>query len=51
MASAQALYYLFMDLDFMDYSETYESDILFITTLIQEIGYRNAKATLQAMFE
>lgn len=49
MASAQALYEMFTDLDNADYSDTYESDIQFIATLIQSIGYRDAKATLQAM--
>lgn len=51
MTSAAVLYEMFTDLDNADYSETYESDLQFITVLIQEIGYRAAKATLKAMFE
>lgn len=51
MSSAQALYTMFTDLDNADYTETLESDLAFITALIQEIGYRDAKATLKAMFE
>ena len=50
MTSANVLYNLFCDQDFNDYAETAEKDLQFIATLIQEIGYRDAKATLQAMF-
>ena len=49
MASAKALYELFTDLDNADYADTYESDLKFIATLIQELGYRDAKAVLKAM--
>lgn len=49
MTSASVLYELFLDLDFQDYSETREKDLAFIETLINEIGYRNAKAVLQEM--
>ena len=49
MASAKALYYLYSDLDAADYLETYEQDIVFIATLIQEIGYRSTKALLEEM--
>ena len=50
MTSARVLYEMFADMDKADYLETFESDLQFIATLIQEIGYRDAKATLQAMF-
>lgn len=49
MTSAAALYELFLDQDFNDYSDTVDSDLAFIAALIQEIGYRNAKAVLQEM--
>lgn len=49
MTSALALYNLFTDLDNADYSETFENDLQFIATLIQELGYKDAKATLKAM--
>ena len=49
MASAIALYELFTDMDQDDYSETYENDLQFIATLIQELGYCDAKAIIATM--
>jgi len=49
MASAMALYELFADMDAADYQDTYESDIQFITTLILELGYCDAKAIIATM--
>ena len=49
MASAMALYELYTDMDSDDYSETYESDIKYIETLILELGYNDAKAILAAL--
>lgn len=49
MASAMALYELYADMDAADYSETYESDLQFIATLIQEFGYVDAKAMLATL--
>lgn len=50
MTSANVLYNLFCDQDFNDYAETREQDLQFIATLIQEIGYRDAKAVLTTMY-
>jgi hypothetical protein len=49
MASAIALYELYADMDAADYTETYESDIKFIETLILELGYQDAKAILATL--
>lgn len=49
MASAIALYELYADMDADDYNDTYESDIQFIATLIQELGYCDAKAIIATL--
>ena len=46
---AEKLYYEFIDMDFMDYAEDYESDIAFINTLLCEIGEADTRKVLEAI--
>lgn len=51
MENAIKLYEEFMDLDFLDYEETFEKDIAFVQALIDELGIiaaRNYLAQLMA---
>jgi len=48
---AIALYNEFCDLDFMDYTETQESDISFITALLETLGETDTRAFLTAYFD
>lgn len=43
------IYNRFTDLDFQDYTETIEKDLLFIKSLLDTIGERDTIATLEAM--
>lgn len=47
--SAYDIYELCKDMDFCDYAENYESDIAFISALLQEIGTENTLAVLREM--
>lgn len=47
--SAYEIYDLCKDMDFMDYEETYESDIAFIQALIDAIGDKDALSVLREM--
>lgn len=47
---AQKIYNELCDLDFMDYTESIESDLDFIQALIDEIGAVNARAYLLDYF-
>ena len=49
MAKAIELYKECMDMDFMDYSETLETDLLFISELLKEFSYEETKQMLLAM--
>ena len=49
MAKAIELYKECMDMDFMDYSETLEKDLLFISELLKEFSYEETKQMLLAM--
>ena len=49
--SAYEIYDLFCDMDFMDYEETRESDVLFIQTLLDTIGERDTISVLREMME
>lgn len=51
MNKALALYKEFCDLDFMDYNETRENDILFIQELIKSYGINDARKILKSYFE
>lgn len=44
---AERLYYEFIDMDFMDYEEQYESDIAFINGLIDALGDTGARDFLR----
>ena len=48
---SEQLYYECMDLDFMDYADTYEADIAFIDALIEAVGVTTARAVLREMTE
>lgn len=48
---ALALYKEFCDMDFMDYSETLESDLLFVQELITDYGLTDARKILKSYFE
>ena len=48
---AHDLYYEFMDMDNMDYAETYEQDIAFIEALVEAIGYNATRNVLKEMTE
>ena len=49
MAKAAELYQEFLDMDSMDYSETYESDLLFIAGLIDLLGVNGARKALESI--
>lgn len=49
MSKAIQLYKECMDMDFMDYSETLEKDLLFISELLKEFSYEETKQMLLAM--
>lgn len=49
MSKAIQLYKECMDMDFMDYSETLEKDLLFISELLKEFSYEETKEMLLAM--
>lgn len=51
MAQATQLYYEFIDLDFIDYQDTKDSDILFIQSLIDCYGVTDARQILKNYFE
>ena len=51
MAQATQLYYEFIDLDYMDYQDTKDSDILFIKSLIDCYGVTDARQILKNYFE
>ena len=48
---AQKLYFEFIDLDFLDYSESYENDLQFIQTIIDAYGVQDARQILKSYFE
>lgn len=50
MRKAVELYHSFFDLDFMDYTETAENDILFCAGLIDALGEDGARAFLYQYF-
>lgn len=49
MTKALEIYNRFTDLDFQDYTESREKDLLFIMTLLETIGEADTIATLEAM--
>jgi len=49
MKKAILIYETFKDLDFQDYEESREKDLIFIQTLLETIGERDTIATLKAM--
>jgi len=49
MKKAMELYNRFCDMDFQDYTESREKDLLFIMTLLETIGEKDTIATLEAM--
>lgn len=49
MEAAKKLYFEVIDLDFMDYEETTENDLLFIAGLIDAIGEADARKVLKEM--
>lgn len=51
MTEAQKFYNELIDLDFWDYTETYENDIMFIQSIINEYGVNDARKILQSYFE
>lgn len=51
MAQATQLYYEFIDLDFIDYQDTKETDIAFIQALIDCYGVTDARQILKNYFE
>ena len=51
MDAAKKLYTEFCDLDYMDYNETYNNDLLFIQELIKDYGINDARKILKACFE
>lgn len=50
LAQAKDLYYEFCDMDYMDYADTREEDILFIAELLKECGIRETRQILENMF-
>lgn len=48
---AELIYEELKDLDYLDYMDTYESDIQFIRTLIEEVGEAGAREFLAQYFE
>lgn len=50
MAQAISLYEEFCDMDYMDYIDTKEKDILFINELLKEYGLQETREILKAMF-
>lgn len=51
MNKALALYKEFCDMDYNDYNETRENDILFIQELIKSYGINDARKILKSYFE
>jgi hypothetical protein len=51
MDAAKKLYTEFCDFDYIDYSETYNSDLLFIQELIKDYGLTDARKILKSYFE
>lgn len=51
MDAAKKLYTEFCDFDYIDYTETYNSDLLFINELIKSYGVTDARKILKAYFE
>ena len=51
MDAALHIYEELKDLDYLDYMDTYESDLQFIHTLITEIGTNAAREYLMQYFE
>lgn len=49
MEAAKKLYLEVIDLDFLDYEETRESDILFIAGLIDAIGEADTRKVLKEL--
>ena len=48
---AELIYEELKDMDYLDYYDTYESDIQFIRTLIEEVGEAGAREYLRQYFE
>ena len=44
---AERLYWEFVDMDYMDYEDSYESDIQFINTLLEVLGESGARDFLR----
>ena len=51
MDQAMQIYEELKDMDYLDYMDTYESDLQFIKTLIDEIGAKAAREFLAQYFE
>ncbi|MBO4541646.1 MAG: hypothetical protein J5725_00540 [Bacteroidales bacterium] len=51
MNAALQIYEELKDMDYLDYMESYESDIQFIGVLVQELGASAAREYLQQYFE
>lgn len=49
MKKALEIYNRFADMDFQDYADTIEKDLLFISALLDTIGEADTIATLEAM--
>ena len=48
---AEKLYFEMVDMDYMDYEDTYERDIQFIEALVEAVGIDTARAVLREMVE
>lgn len=51
MDAAKKLYFELIDLDYMDYYETQENDLLFIQEIIKDYDITDARKILKAYFD
>lgn len=51
MDEAITLYNEFIDIDYMDYTETIEADLSYISELVREFGFAGAREYLRGMME
>lgn len=50
MKNAIIIYNEFKDMDYFDYAESYENDLQFIQSLIDEIGISDTRKYLRQLF-